>query len=148
MKIERHLLASILFSGYFDTLFVVRRLRVTCKYFFDLSMEFITYLDLASMKLSSHVIENIFRIAPQRLLYLNLCYNSDIDDSIIPYIKLLPKTLSALNLKGTAITDNAFAALSRLTSLTYLDVSKIRTDDAKAIDTRVAKLAKLTQLKW
>ena len=116
--------ARVLFSGYFDTLFVLNRLSLVSKRMYDLASSCYQEMDLSRLpNLGPEELAHLVsRFKGLRKLDMSFC--DAIDDEMVIALTPLEGTLTSLILRGCNVSDMGLIALGGFTRLECLDVSK------------------------
>lgn len=139
--------ARVLFSGYFDTLFVLNRLSLVSKRMYDLASSCYQEMDLSRLpdlgpEELAHLVS---RFKGLRKLDMSFC--DAVDDEAVIALTPLEGTLTSLILRGCNVSDMGLIALGGFTRLECLDLSKRYAEQSLIVtDHGLAALRKLRRL--
>jgi len=165
-ELSDKILEGIFFTGYFDPVFVIRKLTLVNKHIYNLSKRCIRYVDASMMKIREELIPCIVKVS-RNISILSLRGNENLMPMInnsseeggiraeseqfeLAGIKILAKTLKYLDLKGSSVGDASLLSVAKLKNLEVLDISKICRDFKFTItDAGIGILAEtLHKLTW
>jgi len=127
LNIPENVLASILFSGYFNSIFIIKNVLLVNKQFHALGMRSIGALDLRALSISNDDVMHIVTHTATNLMYIDLAYTA-ITNGFMSYFSK-PNNINILqgiSLRGTDITNESLNDLSAFTQLRMLDLAKIK----------------------
>jgi hypothetical protein len=140
--------ARVLFSGYFDSLFVLNRLSLVSKRMYDLASSCYQEMDLSRLPNlgPEELAPLVSRFKGLRKLDMSFC--DAVDDEAVIALTPLEGTLTSLILRGCNVSDMGLIALGGFTRLECLDVSKRYAEQSLIVtDYGLAALRKLRRLR-
>eukprot|EP01041_Mallomonas_annulata_P010131 gene10131-21128_t len=143
------ILGTILFSGYFNSMFVCKSVIRVCKTFSAIAKRSIFALDLRATTIRN---ENIFSLTSNlasNLVYLDLGYTPITDGFGAALQTNCSQTLRGLSLRGTFIGNNTLQYIGQLHHLRSLDIAKSSQQQSYLItDIGIQYLFALEKLEW
>lgn len=148
-SIPEHIVISVFFSGYLETIFVARNLSLINKWICNLAKNNIRSLDLRCLPIKDDDIRLITNISAVNLAYLDLGYTK-VTDQFETYLNPNSKfSLQGISFRGTNIMNKTVKFISTFTKLRALDVGKSSATQVSFIDDSSAKLlSNLIHLEW
>ena len=150
LTIPENVLASILFSGYFNSIFVVKNVLLVNKQFHSLGKRSIGALDLRALSITNDVLMKIVTHTSTNLMYIDLAYTAISNGFMHCFSRPSnANTLLGISLRGTDISNNSLIEISAFTQLRMLDLAKSKKDQSSQItDEGILALCKLTELEF
>lgn len=140
--------ARVLFSGYFDSLFVMNRLSLVSKHMYHMASSCYKEMDLSRLpKLGIDALSHIeSRFKGIRKLDMSFC--DAVNDEAVINLFPLEGTLTSLILRGCHVSDMGLEAIGKFTQLECLDISKQYEEQSLIVtDYGLAALSKLRRLR-
>lgn len=147
-SLPENIVAATLFSGYFNSIFMIKNLMLVSKKFFELGKESIHALDLRSLSITSTDFIRISTQLAKNLIYIDLSYTK-LDDEFISGLccDRIKNQLLGLSLRGTGVTDISVRSLNSFPRLRWLDLSQ-SSNPRRISDASITSLTSLSKLQW